>query len=399
MPLDYTQFSAYWFCPWYWWERYVEQRQRRWEGQRGDALTLGGWVHAALERWKREGVAEPTPEAVADLNPTEACATMARRLVEGYLEAYPEDVGRWPMERTEEPLRFALAPGEPFKMWKCPRCWYSRDRSIEFCPKCGISMIIEHEAIIGPRGLAKLDGFFYVPEDTAIPSGWSSQTLTLSRGWWAHEYKTKAYGVDRATWIREWSTKRQADFQIMALGHHLTVNSRTDACDAEVQGVLVSVLEKPYEYTPRRKCETCEETYDFDTYRTAEPPAGAEPPKRPRKRAHGWFGCMVCGTVQELELPEEKPSGRPSYFRVTITRSPEALATARGEILATALVMERLRREGPMSATPNRESCVSNRWHRPCEYESLHTNGQWSREDSGFIQIDTLAYMNSGKVE
>src|SRR5581483_4569462 len=141
-------------------------------------------------------------------------------LVRGYVMKYPRE--KWPVESTEEAVTFP---------------------------------VLEET-----MGVAKLDGYFYVPEDTTVESGLPGSTITLSRGWWSREYKTKSPGVHRPTWIEEWSTKRQADFQLLALKDLLT---RKGHNPDEVQGVMVSVLEKPREYTPKRKCKGCGETFEL----------------------------------------------------------------------------------------------------------------------------------------
>ena len=429
VPIDYTQYSTFLDCTWRWWERYAEGMDLRRDGPRKDNLALGGVVHDMLEGWRRSGSAEPSARVMGMLNPAPATLALAKRLVEGYVETFHDPP--WEMERLEEPLRFPLTQ-------VCSVCDGSGikgyvggdDDEIEKCWKCnGIGGRLD--------GLAKLDGYFYLPEDTRVEGGaYAGHTLTLSRGWWSHEYKTKGYGVDRTRWGKEWFAKRQADFQMLALGHHLATSIMYGEA---VQGVLVSVLEKPYEHTPQRTCKGCGETLDFDTYRATNGPVihyvqferevdkgwiadvvtqpGLMAYGKTRKAALeavqalapeltlvttkpkdgvGWFGCMLCGHVQELALPEVKPSAEPKYFRMTVTRTPAQLAVAKQEILAVAMRMERMRREGATAETPNRDNCVVGRYGGGCVYEGVHTNGLMAGEDPTFIKVDTLRYMGIG---
>ena len=277
----------------------------------------------------------------------------------GYIRKYPSE--RWPIEATEQPLLFPLLSGQF-------------------------------------RGLAKLDGYFYVPEDTEIDSGMDGHRLTLSRGWWAREYKTKAYGRDRAMWIREWQSKMQASFQILALQHYINTtplegnyyHGTQISGDTRVQGVLVRVLEKPYEYTPTRKCKACGESSDLLTYTAV---------------AEG-YTCPRCGKVQQVSPYKPKTDKNPEYFSITVTRTPEQLARAKDEINTVAINMNSLRMcEDPAPdeprryvqwqdiATPNRDNCVNNVHRRECDYFGPHTYGGDTRFNQDYVQVDATAYM------
>jgi len=336
--IDYSQYALWNFCPWAWYERYVRQYVRRWEGQRSDALCLGSLVHNILDNVSRKGKPEIDTSVLIENSPTPETVMLAEQLVYGYVKRYPRI--EWPIEVTEAPLRFPLA--EDFE------------------------------------GLAKLDGYFYVPEDTAVPSGIEGMTLTLARGWWAQEYKTKAASRPRPEWIREWQTKRQCDFQMLALKHHLDSGQEESYLGIDcVQGVLICVLEKPREYTPKRKCVACKETWELASFRPS---------------SEGYC-CPSCGKEQHLSPYIPKVPKTCDYFRITATRTPDQLAVAREEILQIAIHMEDMRSFGRLWREPNRDNCVNNVHRTQCEYMEPHTYGPEVTEDRRFHQIDTSAYM------
>src|SRR5579859_5739289 len=107
--LDYSQYSKFQFCPWAWYEAYVSGMQRRYDGQRNDPLTLGSLVHNALDNFSKTGHPEIDAECVAENNPTPECYALAVKLVQGYVVKFPSE--RWPVEATEQPLRFPLHRG------------------------------------------------------------------------------------------------------------------------------------------------------------------------------------------------------------------------------------------------------------------------------------------------
>jgi len=335
--IDYSQYSLWNFCPWAWYERYVGQRALPYTGQRSDPLCLGSLVHNALDNFSKEGKPYVDDATMTENNPTKDTYELALMLVHGYLRKYPKEI--WPVERAEQPLRFPLD--------------------------------YDFSGHVNLEGLAKLDGYFYVPEDTTINHGIDGSTLTLARGWWAKEFKTKAHGRNRAEWVKEWQTKRQADFQILALLELLFKK------EEPIQGVLVSVLEKPHEYTPRRKCVKCKDQYDLASF---------------IPQAEG-FMCPVCGAVQELSPYIPKVPKEPSYFRITVTRTPEQLVVAKNEIQRVAQAMERMRVEGMDSVLPNRDACVNNVHRRECEYHAPHTYGGTTKEDRRYVQIEATKYM------
>jgi hypothetical protein len=296
-----------------------------------------------LDGFAKEGKPSVNMGVLAELNPTPDTLEMATLLVHGYLRKYPSE--RWPVERAEQPLRFPIG------------------------------------SIVGRgiEGLAKLDGYIYVPEDSQIESGIPNQTLTLTRGWWPKEYKTKAFHRKRSEWMKEWQTKRQADFQILALQHHLESQPRHRGDDITVQGILVCVLEKPHEYTPTRKCAGCKESYELMSF--IPKPDG--------------FMCPMCGAVQKLSPYIPKRPKVPEYFRLTITRTPEQLEIAKREISAVANMMAVMRVGGMDAFLPNRDACVNNVHRHECEYLGPHTYGG-TTADGGYVQIDATKYMGVG---
>lgn len=346
MIIDYSQLSTWNFCPWLWYERYVKGMALKYVRQRDDALALGSLVHNGLDNYSKIGKGLIDPATIQEINPTPECFATAELLVRGYLLKYPRE--RWPVERTEEPVRFPLVDDgiKPYRI----------------------------------EGVAKLDGYFYVPEDTTIESGLPGQTLTLSRGWWSREYKTKSPAVDRGTWIAEWASKRQADFQILALTDLLKnyppFERRVVGKIDTVQGVLVSVLEKPREYIPKRKCKGCGETYPLEAFFVCV-------------EGHR---CPVCGNTQKLKPYIAKEAPIAEYYRLTITRTPGQLETARREITQVALAMEELRTRGMESLPPNRDNCITNRYHRKCEFAENHIAGRVVGEPE-FAKVDAYKYI------
>jgi hypothetical protein len=331
--LDYSQTSKWNFCRWAWYERYVNKRVKGWpkDRQRDDALCIGSLVHAGLENWYKHGVPEIPEEAIAQYTPTPEALGLAREMVYGYPQAYPMEP--WELVRCEEPLRFPLVDG------------------------CD--------------GLAKIDLYFYIPEDCTIETGVPGYTNTLTRGWWVQEYKTKGQGKDVAKWIQGWENNLQADFQMMALTHHLSQQTRQIeragwAVDGEgspynesVQGVLVNVIERPSIYVPRRTCKGCHQVWPFRAYL----PTGT-----------GKYRCPNCGHEQPLKPLEESASKKtPTYYRVIVTRTPAQLAAHKAEMVNIALQMQDYRAVPLDYYCPNRESCVDKRWDRECEYFGPHT--------------------------
>jgi len=358
--LDYSQYSSFLMCPWKWYESYVQGMSPRYSGQRSDPLCLGSLVHNGLDNYSKSGRPEIDMTCLTDNNPTPETYRIAQMMCEGYVQKYPRE--RWEVESTEEAVQFPYA-------W-CKTCNHQAvcDEG-EHCLGCGSDTI-------PVAGIAKLDGQFYVPEDTTIESGLPGQTLTLSRGWWSREYKTKSPGIDRSVWLAEWASKRQADFQILALQHRLEETPRHSGDDISVQGVLVSVLEKPRQYTPKRKCKGCGETWELDSF-------------RPTATGHA---CPMCGAEQKIKpyVPTVVPT--PEFFRIVVTRSPQQLETSRREFAMVAEAMEQMRVLGKEIAIPNRDNCISNRYHKKCEYAEQHIGGLPVAEPQ-FVKVDPFKYL------
>jgi hypothetical protein len=370
--VDYSSYSKFLFCPWAWYENYENQMQLRYVGQRSDPLCLGSLVHNALDNFAKTGKPFVDEDTIRENNPTPDTMAMAEVLVVGYLRKYPKEY--WPTERAEQPLKFPLSCCDYSQGPNCSKCGYDAGDIPGNTPNPCNALF----------GLAKLDGYFYVPEDTTIESGLDGYTLTLSRGWWGKEYKTKAHGRNRAEWIKEWQTKRQADFQILALKHLLESADAPKLAryahgydmNMTPQGILICVLEKPHEYVPKRKCAKCRGDYDLQLYRPME---------------HG-FACPACDTVQELSPYIPKVPKIPEYFRVTTTRNSEQLSVAKREITAVAIRMDRMRMEGMEVEQPNRDACVNNVYRRQCAYMEPHTYGGTTATDARYEKVDATKY-------
>lgn len=348
--IDYSQLSKFGFCPWAWYETYVKGMSPRYVGQRSDALALGSLVHNGLDNFSKTGRPYIDDATLAEVTPTLECKQLAELMVAGYLRKYPSE--RWEVEHTEQAVEFNIGMGFP---GVTPGCW---------------------------TGVAKLDGYFYVPEDTTIESGLPDQRLTLGRGWWSREYKTKSHGIPRGTWIKEWAAKRQADFQLLALQNLLNTGVNTDGVPLREEmnivprGVLVSVLEKPRDYTPMRKCKGCGGSYELASFLV-----GAD-----------GHHCPMCNHTQVLKPYTPTVPAAPEYFRMIVTRTPEQLERARREIAAVAEAMDEYRSGVLEDLTPTRDNCISNRWHRECEFAEQHIAGVDVAEPR-FVKIDPYKYI------
>lgn len=346
--IDYSQLAQYQFCPWAWYEKYIKGMSRRYNGQRSDPLALGSLVHNILDNRSKYGRMFIDEATLRDVGPTPECVALAELLVRGYHQKYPQE--HWPMEYTEAAVEFPLYDPDIYNIADPHYLWY---------------------------GVAKLDGYFYVPSDTTIESGLPDQRLTLGRGWWSREYKTKSPGIDRGVWMKEWASKRQADFQLLAL-HNILISDDYQKHNnpPEIRGVLVSVLEKPRDYIPKRKCKKCGGQYELRAF---------------REHADGHL-CPVCGEVQKLKPYVPTVPSNPEYFRMIVTRTPEQLAVAREEIAHVAESMQDMIDEGMSSVMPHRDNCISNRYHHECEFAEEHIAGV-DVSTPKFIQIDPYAYI------
>ena len=349
--IDYSQLSKFKFCPWAWYENYVNGMQPRYVGQRSDALCLGSLVHNALDNIDRTGRMFIDDATLVEMNPTPETKLLAELMVAGYRRKYPTE--RWECVRTEAAVEFPLEKG--------------------------VSVFHKDDWF----GVAKLDKYFYVPEDTTIESGLPDSRLVLGRGWWAKEYKTKSHGIPRPTWMKEWASKMQADFQLLALQNLLNTGVNTDGVPLQEEmntvprGVLVSVLEKPREYTPKRKCKGCGNQYELESFFV-----GAD-----------GHHCPMCNHVQILKPYTPTVPAAPEYFQMIVTRTPEQLERARREIGAVAESMEEYIDSNDItSLTPDRDNCINNRYHRQCAYAEQHIAGSPVGEPT-FVKIDPYRYI------
>lgn len=327
--IDYSQYRIWSKCPWAWYWRYVRGWAKKFEGQRKDALCMGSLVHDGLEQFGKTGVPRITEETILEMTPTPEALGVARDMVEEYAKLYPGE--EWEIHRFEQPLRFPLLPHK--------------------------------------QGLAKVDAYFYNPEQKQLESGLPGYELSLSPGWWIREYKTKDAGLSRANWNQNWEVNMQASFQMLALQEQIK---------EPVQGVLVSVLEKPRMYIPKRKCKGCGESFEMGLYLSTG----------------DGHACPSCGTVQKLSVYEPKVKLTPQFYRVVAVRNEEQLKQALSEITQTADLMDALgeAEHEVVTVPPTRENCV-HPIYGTCEYYKLDTYGIPPEEDEFLEQRDPIRYV------
>jgi len=351
---DYSQYSTWFKCPWKWYERYVARRQKRWPaGPRSDALCIGSLVHAGLQIWQQSHRVEIPRDLISELRPTPETLTICQLMVHGYTHAYPAE--RWPLVRCEQPLRFPLVPRE--EGCKCRNeeeaYWFCQTNFPYDCPS----------GRPGIDGLAKIDAYFQVPEQTTIESGIPGYECSLSPGWWVHEYKTKADSIDISRFIQRWAVNKQADFQSLALAHHT---------GEPVQGILINVIEKPRVYIPKRKCQSCSKLWELPAWLPA---------------SDGNSRCPECHTEQRLGRGNTSPTiSNPSYYRFAVQRTPQQLETSHRQFQQIALAMQQVRASGMHSVSPNTENCVDTRWGA-CEYFDNHTYDTDTADDPGMQDV------------
>jgi DNA-directed RNA polymerase subunit RPC12/RpoP len=361
--IDNSQYESWNFCPWSWWEKYVHGYEYLYTGQRSDPLCLGSLVHNGLDNFVRIGQPVIDNETVEEVTPTPETMELATMLVNGYVQKYPAE--RWPVEKTEEPMVWPLVdlcvslcePVQNIRIENTQRICNDCDRPTETI-----------------YGLAKFDGYFYVPEDTTIESGLPGHTLTLQRGWWTREYKTKAAGRDRARWMQDWRTKMQADFQMLALRERV---------GEAPQGVLICVLEKPREYTPKRKCQGCGEQWELASF-------------LPTGEGHA---CPMCGHKQKLSPYVPRVPKVPEFYRITAQRTARELEESERQIRQVALQMEEMRRTGLAGMPPDKTNCADNKYNKICEFYNPHTYGHDVADDAQFGKRDTTRYVGLAEIQ
>lgn len=326
--IDYSQMRNWEFCPAYWYEQSVSKRRKRWDkAQRDDALAVGSMVHEGLRNWQLTHTISIPPSIVESIQPTKECLDMCLEIVQGYAFTYPRE--EWELIFCETPLTFQINP------------------------------------TLGVEGLAKLDQYFYVPTHSTLPTGVDGETITLSKGWWIQEYKTKGSDIPRDLWAKGWETNLQASFQLLALQSLLK---------EKVEGILVNVLEKPKFHIPQRKCKKCLKQYEF----------GSWIPKL------GGYLCPVCSNFQTLTPLKENPTRTPpAYWRMIVERTPSKLERDLSKIHTCASRMERMRKDGLEGGEIHSFSrCVEPSYHRVCQYFSNHTYLNSTLEDGGMTEVE-----------
>jgi len=315
--LDYSQYYLWHRCPAFWYEKTINRREPRLpETQRSDALCVGSLVHSGLEVWQKTHQVSIPQGTLDEMNPTPETFNLCMSMIYGYAKTYPEE--RWPLIRTEEPLRFPL--------------------------------------LEDLDGLAKLDEYFYVEELTSIPAGVFGQEITLTPGWWIQEYKTKDPGIDLGMWMRRWEANMQASFQLLALEHHLKTTTAFDRQGPE--GILLTILEKPKLYEPKRKCKSCLKQYPFDLWL----PSG-----------EGLYGCPVCGNMQKVAKLKENPvTSEPAFYRMLVQRSDERLQRDLKQLRGIGTSMFWMQENGLEGAAWNTEACIDPKMNRQCPYFNNH---------------------------
>jgi len=333
--VDYSQFNAFQKCPYYWYERYCRGYIRKYDGgQRDDAMAIGSVVHSGLENYYLHNTPTPNQDVLEENNLTPDAGWLAQQMINGYVLTYPKEA--WTLMGVEEPLIYKTFTPVPL--------------------------------------LAKVDAFFRVEEPMSIPGGPDGEEIYLRPGLWIQEYKTKADGR-RDLWLQRWAVDMQADFQMLALDAAYPASERKGD-NEEICGLLVNVIEKPRQSTPRRKCKGCKETYDYMSYLNT---------------VDGW-ACPVCGFVQQLTPLKIDTPREATYFRHKVERSPEQLQVSRRLISHVAermLYMEQRPNMG--SEVYNKSQCLHS-IYGPCDYFNNHTYGLDVSEDNQLEKRETLHY-------
>lgn len=330
--IDYSQWRAWNFCPWQWYEKYVNRRQKPYgTGPRDDAMALGSLTHAGLQRFLETATIEVPHQIVEEIGPTRECLELAHSLTYGYAQRYGGDP--WEQVVCETPLTFGL--GEE------------------------------------GEGLAKLDTRFQLTAQREVESGVEGEYLHLTPGLWGMEFKTKDPSWGIGIWMNQWRINMQASFQLLALRENFE----------NVQGVLVSILEKPKVYIPKRKCKVCQTQYEFSLWL----PKGEE------------YACPICGNLQKLQpLKEDRKVEMPAYYRMTVVRTTEELERDRLLIFKRLVQMNDMRAAGMLMHPMNDLSCVDLIRRKNCQYFEKHLSGESTLEDPSFVEVED--YTGRGKL-
>lgn len=328
--IDYSQHYTWNKCSWLWLERYVNGLVRAYPtGQRDDSLAIGSLVHAGVENFHRTKTIAIPPEAINEYTPTPDAYASCAKMVQGWVQMYGGD--EWEIQTIEKALT-----------------------------KTDASVTI----------LAKIDSMFVVRKPTTLVDGFGN-TISLQEGYYPQEYKTKDPKIDRTRWAAQWHTNMQASYQMITAIENFK----------DVPGIVVNVIEKPTIYVPKRKCKGCGQQFEYSSYIVGE---------------DGKHACVVCGHVQKLSaLDPNKPNmTEPQYWRFLVTRTPQQLQQHEQEICETRLCMEHLdwaQTHTGVYHSPNRDNCNHTIWGQ-CEYEPVHTNGLWAKDDRMFTIKDTIKY-------
>lgn len=329
--IDYSQYKLFMKCPLAWKEKYINQiGPEPYAGQRNDPMTVGSLVHAGLETLRLTGTPEITQEAIALHQPTPEALASAIQLIMGYIQAFPDEQRITKRYYMEQPLRFGL-----------------RDAYLE--------------------GLAKIDCYFRLNETTTLPDGLGS-VVSLPPGWWIHEYKTKDASKNFGNYIEGWRMNMQPYFQMLAL---------EQAMGSPIQGVLVNVLERVKPYQPQRSCKACKKKFEFRDWGFIRETS---------------YACPGCNNQQVLEIPEAKEAPPPKYYRLAVQKTKAELSLAAQEISIMAHAMYYIGK-GSMPTLRATERCVDSIFGK-CEYFDPHSSGAPAKGWTGFVPIDSLAYVN-----
>ena len=330
--VDYTQLSAWEKCPWGWFERYGRglRKPKDPTKQSESAMTIGSLTHQAIERYHRSRVAEPSAELMGELNPTYPARMMVKELVVEYLQHCLPMLRDWERTLVEKPLLAKL----------------------------------EDELVL----LAKVDTVLFVKEQTTLADG-----LAIEPGVWLEEYKTKDQQLDRANWMKRWVMDLQGSCQTLAARENFE----------GVQGVLVTVLEKPRRTKPMRTCKGCGEKFDFYLWFPAD---------------EGGYKCPMCGHGQKLDPPKTEGQQPPTSFRLVVQRTEDQLRMAKREIIRRAREMRGCMERWEASnqgdqpiLPPNFGACVDPIWGA-CEFLEAHSQ-LVDPATLGWVKTDTKRYM------
>lgn len=348
--LDNSQYTTYTRCPALWYETYVRGLKPNYSGQRDDALCLGALYHDALQAHYSGRPPQPSPDVIAEFDPTPDALDAATRWAYAYVAQYPSDP--WSVTLVEEPL-----VGRSFGPF-------------------GVGVKDALSGIGTPYALlAKVDTIVELAEPVWI-EGASGLGMHLSPGLYSLEHKTRGTSKPREDYERRWASDTQAVFQIECARH----------AGYPVLGVIVNVCDKPYEAPPRRKCRNaaCGETQRFDAFT----PNGKDAKGKPL------YTCALCGEDSQFAPPEPKPPAQPTFWRTLVERTDAQIEAAYRDFERVASEMDAIRRG---DLTPRRHFTACEDYNRWCNYYEHHVNLSDPAQSDRFVQIeDPLHYVWRG---